>query len=219
MSIRTAHIISAILILLSVVGGAIAYPGLPDQIATHWNAAGQPDDYSSKLVGVLIGPAMGIGIWLIMWLIPIVSPKGFRTDRFMDTVAIFQVTMIAFMCAIGGIVILAGFGYEFSMDKVIGVGVGLLFVVLGNYLGKLRKNFFIGIRTPWTLASDEVWDRTHRIGGYLMMLAGIVMAAGALFGSPLVVMIGAPVAFAVISVGYSFVAYKRIEGFTEDADA
>jgi uncharacterized membrane protein len=94
--------------------------------------------------------------------------------------------------------------------------VGLLLVILGNFMGKLTRNFFIGIRTPWTIASEEVWLRTHRLGGKLFVVAGLVLFFSSLLGGgwiPAAVAIGAA---ALISVVYSYLLYRRIEGFEEE---
>ncbi|MEL7298668.1 MAG: SdpI family protein, partial [Pseudomonadota bacterium] len=95
-------------------------------------------------------------------------------------------------------------------------GVGLLFVVLGNYMGKLRKNFFIGIRTPWTLASDEVWARTHRLGGYLFVAAGIGLMLSAFIGMNAWLITTLALGAGLIPVAYSFLLYRKIEGFDNE---
>ncbi len=106
-----------------------------------------------------------------------------------------------------------------SVERIVPIAVGLLFIVLGNYMGKIRKNFFIGIRTPWTLASDEVWARTHRLGGYLFVAAGALMVVMPLVGLGGVGIVAASLIAALVPVVYSFIAYKRIEGFGPDEDA
>jgi uncharacterized membrane protein len=103
-------------------------------------------------------------------------------------------------------------------QRIIVAGVGLMFIVLGNYMGKVRKNFFIGIRTPWTLASDEVWSRTHRLGGKVFVLTGIFMIVNIFVRFPGQTLVVAIVAAALIPVIYSYVICRRIEGFSTDAD-
>ena len=96
--------------------------------------------------------------------------------------------------------------------------VGLLFVVMGNFLGKVRKNFFLGIRTPWTLASDEVWAKTHRLGGWCFVTAGVFMAIMGVVAPTSTWFIAAIIAIALIPVVYSFFAYRKIEGFAPDPE-
>lgn len=215
MSKKTANIISFVLILGALIGGAFAYSGLPEQVATHFNVQGVADDYSPKIVAVLLGPVMAALCWFVMWLIPIISPKGFQTGEFQPTINVFQVALVAFMVAIGALLILHGYGYPVPIERITPIGIGILFIVLGNYFGKVRKNFFIGIRTPWTLASDEVWARTHRLAGYLFVFGGALILLLGLFKIWLPAIIGIALAAALIPVVYSFVIYKQIEGFDE----
>ncbi|MEN7342319.1 MAG: SdpI family protein [Pseudomonadota bacterium] len=217
MSRKTANLISVAIILAAAIASAIAYPGLAEQVPSHWNAAGEVDGYSSRLTAALMGPVGALGMMLLMWVIPVISPKGFRTGEFAPVVHIFQVAMVAFMAGIGGLILLAGHGVDVSMNYVIPLAVGALFIVLGNYMGRLRKNFFIGIRTPWTLASDEVWARTHRLGGYLFVIAGIGMMLSAFVGMHILTITTLALVAGLLPVVYSFVLYRRIEGFDNEA--
>ena len=112
----------------------------------------------------------------------------------------------------------AALGAAFNISTVVMVAVGLLLMALGNFMGKVRKNFFIGIRTPWTLASDEVWAKTHRLGGWCLVIAGAAMALLAVLAPTVEWIIYIVVAMALIPVVYSYIAYRRIEGFAPDPD-
>jgi len=216
MSKFRADIISLVFIAAALIVVAVLYPSLPEQIPTHWNAQGQVDGYMKKAVGAIIMPAMAVFTYVIMKLIPVISPKGFRTDKFSDVMGVLQVTLVGFMSIIAILVLLETRGLNVRINEMITAGVGLLFVIIGNYLGKVRKNFFIGIRTPWTLASDEVWNRTHRIGGRLFMLSGVIIWIGAFSGVPLIWTVGVAVGLLLIPVVYSYFLYRRIEGFETD---
>ena len=208
-----ADIISLLFIVTAIVVAAVLYPSLPEMIPTHWNAQGEVDGYMKKPWGVLILPAMAVFTYIIMKLIPVISPKGFRTDKFSDVIGVLQVTLVGFMSIVAILVLLEARGLNVRINEMIVAGVGLLFVIIGNYLGKVRKNFFIGIRTPWTLASDEVWNRTHRIGGKLFMLSGVIIWVGAILRLPLNWTVGVAVGLVLIPVVYSYFLYRRIEGF------
>jgi uncharacterized membrane protein len=208
-----ADIISLLFILVAFVAAAVLYPNLPDDIPTHWNAQGEVDDYMKKPWGVWIMPGMALFTYIIMKLIPAISPKGFRTDSFSDVFGVLKVTLVGFMSIVSVLVLLEARGLNVRINEMIIAGVGLLFVIIGNYLGKVRKNFFIGIRTPWTLASDEVWSRTHRIGGKLFMLSGVIVWIGAMLRLPLAWTVGVAVGLLLIPVVYSYFLYRRIEGF------
>jgi len=219
MSKFRADIISLVFIAAALIVAAVLYPSLPEQIPTHWNAQGHVDGYMKKSIGVIIMPAMAVFTYIIMKLIPVISPKGFRTDKFSDVMGVLQVTLVGFMSIIAILVLLEARGLNVRINEMITAGVGLLFVIIGNYLGKVRKNFFIGIRTPWTLASDEVWNRTHRIGGRLFMLSGVIIWIGTFSGVPLIWTVGVAVGLLLIPVVYSYFLYRRIEGFdTDDVD-
>jgi len=213
-----ADIISTLFIIATLVVAAILYPSLPEMIPTHWNAQGEIDGYMKKPGGVLMMPAMALATFIIMKIIPVISPKGFRTDKFSDVIGVLQVTLVGFMSIVAILVLLEAHGLNVLINEVIIAGVGLLFVVIGNYLGKVRKNFFIGIRTPWTLASDEVWNRTHRMGGKLFMLSGVIIWLGALLRLPLTWTVGVAVGLVLIPVVYSYFLYRQIEGFESDGD-
>ena len=162
MTTLRANVFCIFFIEAAIAVAAYLYPMLPEQIPTHWNFDGEVDGYTSKPWGVAV-----------MRLIPIISPKGFRTDKFMDVINVFTVTFVGFMSGIAILVLLEANGQDVRINEMTFAGVGLMFIVLGNYMGKVRKSFFIGIRTPWTLASDEVWSRTHRLGGKVFVLTGI----------------------------------------------
>jgi len=208
-----ADIISLLFIVTAIVVAVFLYPSLPEMIPTHWNAQGEVDGYMKKPGGVLIMPAMAAFTYVIMKLIPVISPKGFRTDKFSDVIGVLQVTLVGFMSIVAILVLLEARGLNVRINEMIVAGVGLLFVIIGNYLSKVRKNFFIGIRTPWTLASDEVWNRTHRIGGKLFMLSGVIIWVGAILRLPLAWTVGVAVSLVLIPVVYSYFLYRRIEGF------
>lgn len=212
----TADILSLAMIAAALAVAAYLYPTLPEQIPTHWNAAGEVDGYTAKPWGVLILPGCAVLTWVLMKLVPIISPKGFRTDTFADVINVLQVALIGFFSTITMLVLLEANGVNTYINNFIVLAIGVLFLVLGNFMGKMRKNFFIGIRTPWTLASDEVWARTHRLGGWTFMLGGIAIIVGALGGMTPGWMAAIIATVALIPVGYSFVAYQRIEGFDDN---
>ncbi len=216
MTTERTNLLCLIFIAITIAVAAYLYPTLPEQIPTHWNIDGEVDGYTPKPWGVLILPLAAVFIFVVMKLIPVISPQGFRTDQFRGVVNIFTVTMVGFMSAVALLVLLAASGRDVHMNEMIFAGVGMLFIVLGNYLGKVRKNFFIGIRTPWTLASDEVWSRTHRLGGWIFVLIGLFMILNAFVRFPVGWLIASIVVVALVPIVYSFVLYRKVEGFKEE---
>lgn len=197
---------------------ALWYAELPDPMPSHWNAKGEVDGFMDREANLALLFGLPVFCWILMKVIPLISPKGFRTDEFSEIVNVLQVALVVFMSAIGVAVMLEARNFGLDMTNYVVIAVGGLLIVLGNYLGKVRKNFFIGIRTPWTLASDEVWAKTHRLGGWMFVLAGLVLALSGIFGVNEIVLASTIVIAAVIPIAYSFILYQRIEGFGPDED-
>ncbi len=213
--------LNLICVLLALVTFGIAawyYPQLPDPVPTHWNAAGQADDWTAKPWGVYIFPVVNLGLLGILLVLPVISPRGFRLDSARRVYDIVIFIVIAFMAIVQFYSYRSALEDGGDMVKAMPVMVGLLFIALGNYLGKFPKNFFVGIRTPWTLASDLVWNRTHRLAGWLFMAAGFVAVVSTLVGSPPAVMIVAIATAAVVPVVYSLVLYRKLEGFDPEEE-
>jgi uncharacterized membrane protein len=218
MTTSRANLLCLFFIGTVVAIAAYLYPGLPDAIPTHWNLAGEVDGYMNKPWGVIVLPAAAVFSFGIMRLIPIISPRGFRTDQFIDVVNIFTVVIVGFMCGVTILVLLEASGRNVYINEAIFAAVGLLLIVLGNYMGKVRKNFFIGIRTPWTLASDEVWSRTHRLGGRVFMLAGLFVMLNSVVELPEAALATTIVIAVLVPVVYSYLIYRQIEGFPSGED-
>ncbi|WP_233841387.1 SdpI family protein [Dyella sp. 2HG41-7] len=187
------------------------YPHMPARVPTHWNAQGQINGYMSPQWAVGTPMIIIALIAVLAVLLPVISPRGYDIKPF---VAVYSTIMLAtqVVVLVAGLgVLLNAAGHTVRMPLVGMLAAGALLMVMGNYMGKLRKNFFIGIRTPWTLASDAVWERTHRMGGWLFMLAGLAMVAMAFAGSSLTLLIVVVASIVLIPPAYSYVVYRRIE--------
>jgi uncharacterized membrane protein len=200
---------------LSALAVSVAlYGQLPEQIPTHFDISGQPDRWSSRPGGALTLPGAMVGTWLLLWLLPKISPKGWRVEPFENVWNRVQVAILGFLLLIHVGVLGYSMGWwGAALNRLVIGAVGLLLMTLGNYLGKTTRNFFLGIRTPWTLASDEVWRRTHRLGGWLLVAAGVVFVLMAFTGVYEPVLVGTIIVAAVVPVVYSFFAYRSLEGF------
>lgn len=218
MSTRIATIISIASMVLIGAYAAWIYPSLPDPMPTHWNAAGQADDYTAKAIGAPLLAAIPLFIFIVFKLIPVISPRGFRTESFSNVLNILMTASVVFGCIIGIAALRAARDSSADITTLVLVAVGFLLVIMGNFLGKVRKNFFLGIRTPWTLASDEVWAKTHRLGGWCFVVAGIFMVIMGLVKPPFDISWGIAVivAISLVPVVYSYIAYRKIEGFAPD---
>jgi uncharacterized membrane protein len=209
---------------LGFVGGAFAmtaalYGELPERVPTHWNASGAADGFMSKPWGPFVPPLVMAGVYLLLMAVPSISPRGYRVDKFHRVFEIIQAAVLAFLFFVTALALLAGIGAPVRMDRAIPAATGLLFIVLGNFMGKMTKNFFVGIRTPWTLASDEVWLRTHRLGGRLFVLAGACLLVSAALGGGQLPLLMAVAVAGGVPVVYSYLVYRRIEAPTDGASA
>ncbi len=213
MKINRNQLLSLALVLGAFLLTAVLYPRLPERVPTHWGLSGRPDQYTGKPWGPFAIPLAMAALYVVLSLVPAISPRGFRIEQFKRAFDVVRTSVIGFLFLIMTLVHLAALGTRVAMDRYVFAAVGLLLMVLGNYMGKFTKNFFVGIRTPWTLASDEVWLRTHRLGGKLFVLAGLALIICGVAGFGLVAVIVATAIATLVPVIYSYVLYRRIEGF------
>jgi uncharacterized membrane protein len=196
---------------LAVAASMWAYPQLPPTVATHWNLRGTPDGFSSRAMAVSIIPVVILVMTGLFSVLPKLDPRRENYAKFISTYWLIANAVIVFMLIAHGMIIASGLGYSVKIDRLMPIGVGLLFIFLGNYLTRVEPNWFVGIRTPWTLSSDTVWRKTHRTGGWLMVLGGLLVAACAFLphGAFLPVFVAAIIIIAVIPIVQSYVLWKR----------
>ncbi|MBI3081461.1 MAG: SdpI family protein, partial [Gemmatimonadetes bacterium] len=154
---------------LAAAASAWAYPRLPPRVAIHWSLSGQPDGYGSKLLAAVLLPLMILAMRGLLSVLPRIDPKGENYPKFASTYWLIFNGVIVFFGVIHLAVLAYGLGAPVRMDRVVAAGVGVLLIVIGNYITRVEPNWFIGIRTPWTLSSDRVWRRTHRVGGWILV--------------------------------------------------
>lgn len=202
-----------LLALGSLIIALILYPQLPDRVPSHWNIRGEVDSYLPKFWGVLGVPVLSIwGTYLFMLLAPLVDPKRENYARFGGAYRLLRGGIVSFLVALHVIVLAAALGHDVRVGTLVQVGVSLLIALIGNVMGQVRHNYFVGIRTPWTLASEEVWRRTHRASARVWVAAGLAGLAGALAGpvAGFWILMTALGGAALFSVVYSLVLYRRL---------
>lgn len=183
MSTNTTSISVLALIAIAVVAGAVLWNQLPEQMASHWNANDQVDGYMPKFWGVFLMPLVTLGMFGLFILLPNIDPLKANIAQFRGAFNLFILFMTAFMLYIHALTLAWGLGYQsFKMSAAMLPFLGLLFMFVGYLLRQAKRNFFIGIRTPWTLSSDSVWDKTHRLGSLLFMVSGVLAILGSFFG-------------------------------------
>lgn len=187
---------------------------LPDApLPSHFNINGEVDATMPRdqVLGLL--PAMAAVILLILWLLPAVMPKKVTPDRFADVYGIIVVAVALLMAAIHLMLVLRALGIPVDGQRGVMFAVGGFFLIIGNYLPKMRRNYLMGIRTPWTIADEQVWEKTHRFAGPLFMLGGAVAIASAFLPghvTRIAVMIAALALPALVSAVYSYIVSKRL---------
>jgi len=199
-----------VLIILSILSSIIFYPGLPDDLASHWNENGQVNGYMPRLLGVALLPLIMVAVAVLMHYLPSADPlkniENFRRDY--DN---FVTVILAFFFLIHLQVLFWNVGIEVSPGITIPIAVGLLFFYIAYLFPKTKRNWFIGIRSPWTLSSDIVWEKTHAAASKLFFVAGFFVILGAVFQDLLLVLVIVPtVLAAVISFVISYLEFKKI---------
>ncbi len=212
MSTRTTLIISLVLIIAATLVGILLWNQLPEQMASHWDVNDQVNGYMPKFWGLFLMPLVTLGMLVLFLVIPAIDPLKANIAQFREAFNLFIALIIGFMIYVHGLTLAWSLGYHnFKMSMALLPFMGLLFIAIGFMLRKAKRNFFIGIRTPWTLSSDRVWDETHRLGAILFMASGALAVIGGFFGGMVafwmlfVPLIGSTL-FLLI---YSYVLYRR----------
>jgi uncharacterized membrane protein len=210
---QTGTWIASLVFILLMLGVAVwIYPQLPARAPIHWGANGVANGWAPRFWAAAFPVLLMVGLALLFAILPVISPRKFGIAPFARTYGIIVMVTLAFLLVIGTIALFAAAGHQVSMELVAPIAVGALLMVVGNFMGKFRKNFFVGIRTPWTLTSDVVWERTHRLAGWLFVLAGLVWIVGGLLRASPVVLVVAALAAGFIPAVYSYFLYRRVEG-------
>jgi len=200
------------MLLGAVIAGLLLWNQLPDQMASHWNVNDQVDGYISKFWGVFLLPLIALAMLVLFLVVPSIDPLKANIAQFRAVFNLFIVLIVAFMIYIHALTLAWNLGYtDFKMSGAMLPAMGLLFIFIGFMLRQAKRNFFIGIRTPWTLSSDTVWNETHRIGAVLFMISGGFAILGGLFGGTAAfwLMFAPIIGSTVFLLVYSYILYRR----------
>ncbi|WP_224450502.1 SdpI family protein [Haloprofundus salilacus] len=203
---------AALFVVISGALSVIAAPELPAQLVIHWNAAGQPDGTMAKTPALALIPVLSAALLVLFAVIPRIGPLRENITSFRPVYDWFVVVFTAFMATLHGGILAFNLGYEFDFTLFVLAAVALLFYYAGILLSRAKRNWFIGIRTPWTLSSDEVWDQTHELGSRLFKLTAVIALIGLLFGEYAVYFLIIPALLtAGVTLVYSYYLYEQIE--------
>lgn len=204
-------IINLLIIFLSFLIGIYFYPRMPEMMASHWNSQGQVDGYISRFWGLFLMPLISFGLLLLLLFVPKLDPLKTNVKKFRKYYDFFILILILFLFYLYFLTVLWNLGIRFDMNLVLPPAFGALFFYIGILIEKAKRNWFIGIRTPWTLSSDEVWRKTHKIGGKMFKTAGLLAVFGIFFNDYALYFSIIPVIFtAVYTVIYSYLEYKKL---------
>jgi uncharacterized membrane protein len=207
---RKSELIIAVIIILSFAISIYYYPQMPDKIASHWNAQGQVNGYMSKFWGLFLMPIISVGLYLLFILIPKIDPLKSNIQQFRKYYDGFVVLIMVFLFYLHLLTIFWNSGFRFNIITFLSPAFAILFYYAGILIENAKRNWFIGIRTPWTLSSDRVWDKTHKIGGKLFKIAGILVLGAIFFETAAIFFIIVPViAVSIYTVVYSYIEYKK----------
>ena len=190
---------------------AFCWSRVPDRMAVHWNLQGVPDGFAGRISGLLLLPMVSLAVYLLTLCLPWLDPGRANYQNFAGAYNAIRISVTLFLALIYMVMVLTALGYQINMTTVVGLGMGALFVVLGNVMGKIRPNWFVGVRTPWTLSSKISWTRTHRLAGWLFIAMGLLAAAWGLFQTPWMfgLMLAVDAGCALVIVVYSYVVYRK----------
>lgn len=204
-----------LILLLPFIYILIVWNTIPDQVPTHFNIKGEPDDYSGKAFALLLLPVMNIVMYFILFFVPRIDPRKKNYEAFGSSYQNIRLVIHLFFVGIFIFITQTTSGGQHLQLNAFLSMMLLFFALLGNYMRTVRSNFFVGIRTPWTLSNDVVWRKTHELGGKIWFYSGIVlavvvfflpeMAAGIVMGCGVFLM-------AIIPVVYSYFEFKKIAG-------
>lgn len=207
---KKSVIIVLLIILISFIVGIYFYPQMPDKMASHWNSKGEVDGYMSKFWALFLMPFISIGLFLLFVLIPKIDPLKANIEKFRKYFDTFIVLLILFLFYLYLLTIFWNIGVKFSMNQVLPPAFGILLFYSGILIEKAKRNWSIGIRTPWTLSNEKVWEKTHQVGGKLFKFAGVIAFLGVLFPGYAVLFVLIPVILATVyTVIYSYFEYQR----------
>ncbi|MDI3092431.1 SdpI family protein [Priestia megaterium] len=205
------HVFPLSITLLTLVAWLIALPHLPATMPIHWGANGEADGFATKINAMILTVGIMVLIYFIIAFVPRIDPRKENYKYFSKTYNILLNAVLLLFFFVNMSTILQGLGYNVPMSYIAPIMAGLVFIIIGNYLQRVRSNYFMGIRTPWTLSNETVWKKTHRLSGKLFFIGGLLILISAFLpdGYKSVIMWGSIVLCVAIPYLYSYLAYKK----------
>lgn len=207
------EILPLILIFFISLLGFYFYPQLPEKIATHWNINNQADGWSSKNFAVFFFPALTLVLYLLLSFIPLLDPLKKNIETFATPYFWLKTFFVLFFGLMYFLTLFTGLGHQVNVGRFVILGIAVLFFLIGLILPKVKRNYTIGIRLPWTIHSEAVWDKTHQLGGKIFVGSAVLMALCSFFSGKTAFLVFLTVIFlSLISLAlYSYLEFRKIE--------
>lgn len=211
LNIKKTVLFSIVFIILMFTISIYFYPQLPNPMASHWNSAGEVNGYMTKLLAVFLLPIISIGVFLLLYFIPYIDPKKENIDSFRCYYDWMIFALLFYLLYVHILTLLPNLGINLNISAAIIGGVGVLFYFIGSIMPKMKQNWLIGIRTPWTLSSEKVWDKTHKQGGVVFRIIGVLSGFGLFFGKYGIWFLLISTLLGIVYLfAYSYLEYKRL---------
>lgn len=213
LNLKTTWLMSAVVVALMVGLSAWAWVQLPAgaSLPVHWNAAGEADRYGGKVEGLLLLPLVSVGILLLFNLIRYIDPLRANIARSGQAYRAVLLGTLLFMAVLHVGAVLNALGYGINIGLLAAPAIGFMLIIIGNYLGKIRRNYMFGVRTPWTLASELSWNKTHRLTGKLFVASGLLIIVASFWSSTIAfyTLMGTILGTVLFAMIYSYLVWKR----------
>ena len=200
-------IITSLICLLPMLVGALVYSRLPEQVATHFDLQGNPDGWSSRPFAVFGLPGILLAVNLLTPFALQADPKHKNMSGALVNIVIWTVPVISLLCS--GLTLGRALGYDLRIEMVLPVFMGILFILIGNYLPKTKQSYTMGIKLPWTLASEENWNRTHRLAGFLWVIGGAFFIIMSFIGWNFIAFLIPITLMVLVPTVYSYLLYRK----------
>lgn len=200
-------ILTTLVCLLPIIAGALLYSSLPETVPTHFNFEGEPDGWSSRAFAAFGLPAIMLGMNFVLQFALNADPKRQNMSEALMNIAVWSIPVLSVLCC--GMTLAKSLGYDVRFEVIIPVFLGLLFIIIGNYLPKTKQSYTMGIRLPWTLNSEENWNRTHRLAGFLWVLCGVLFIAMSFIGWSLPIFLILLAVMILVPLAYSYLLYRK----------
>lgn len=213
-NLKPALVTAVVIFILMALFSLWAAQQLPAdaKMPVHWNVNGQPDRYAGKFQGLFMMPLVVLLMALLMAFIPRIEPRKKHIQLSMKTYNLILIGLVLVFAAMHIVVIMIALGKPLSVVKIVPTLLGALFIVIGNYMGKIRSNFMLGIKTPWTLTSELSWNKTHRLSGRLFILGGFLTVLSSLIfpgKTTMVILLSSIIGTVIISFAYSYFIWQK----------